>query len=82
MISTPLRMENPVRRPIVPPIKPNWASIVTFESFPIEQCVDISKKNVKKGLHHHLFILFNLIIGCCVKVDVHHFQWGVLQCDG
>ena len=31
MISTPLRMENPVRRPIVPPIKPNWASSVTFK---------------------------------------------------
>ena len=30
MISTPLRMEKPVRRPIVPPIKPNWASIVTL----------------------------------------------------
>ena len=24
MISTPLRMEKPVRRPIVPPISPSW----------------------------------------------------------
>ena len=32
MISTPLRMENPVRRPMVPPIRPSWASVVTFAS--------------------------------------------------
>ena len=31
MISTPLRMEKPVRRPIVPPIRPSWASVVTFQ---------------------------------------------------
>ena len=30
MISTPLRMEKPVRRPIVPPISPSWASVVTL----------------------------------------------------
>ena len=30
MISTPLRMEKPVRRPIVPPIKPSAASVVTL----------------------------------------------------
>ena len=30
-ISTPLRIENPVRRPIVPPISPSWASRVTLE---------------------------------------------------
>ena len=30
MISTPLRMEKPVRRPMVPPIKPSCASIVTL----------------------------------------------------
>ena len=30
MIATPLRMEKPVRRPIVPPISPSWASVVTL----------------------------------------------------
>ena len=30
MISTPLRMEKPVSSPIVPPIRPNCASVVTF----------------------------------------------------
>ena len=30
MISTPLRIEKPVRRPIVPPISPRAASVVTF----------------------------------------------------
>ena len=35
MISTPLRMEKPVRRPIVPPIRPNWASIVTLTKITI-----------------------------------------------
>ena len=29
MTSKALRIENPVRRPIVPPISPNWASNVT-----------------------------------------------------
>ena len=31
MISTPLRMEKPVRRPIVPPIRPRAASVVTSQ---------------------------------------------------
>ena len=46
MISTPLSMEKPVRSPMVPPIKPNWASIVTFKSAPIVS----GKQNVKKCL--------------------------------
>ena len=29
MTSKALRIENPVKRPIVPPISPNWASKVT-----------------------------------------------------
>ena len=64
MISTPLRMENPVRRPIVPPIKPNWASIVTLK-YGRNVLAQIDKRHV------YLFIPLNLIIGGCVKVYVH-----------
>ena len=62
MVSTPLRMENPVRRPIVPPIRANWASIVTFRLFPRSAFKYVVVKN--------LLVSYNLIIGCCVKIDV------------
>ena len=71
-ISTPLRMEKPVRRPIVPPIKPNWASIVTFQIFTKLPITQTSHKN-------HLLIPLNLIVGCRVKVDVDSLQWCVIQ---
>ena len=69
-ISTPLRMEKPVRRPIVPPIKPNWASSVTFKKFTHQENMCFQRD---------LLILLNLIIGCCVNVDVHCLEWVVVQ---
>ena len=75
-ISTPLRMEKPVRRPMVPPINPIIPSRVTFRSF-------FGKHTMRmRCLHHHLLISLNLIIRSCVKVDVHCLQWGMLQYGG
>ena len=48
MISTPLRMEKPVRRPIVPPIRPNWASIVTF-SYAVIKKLSFSLNQASSG---------------------------------
>ena len=43
-ISTPLRMEKPVRSPIVPPMRLSWASSFTFLSLLISSNVAVSKK--------------------------------------
>ena len=54
MISTPLRMEKPVRRPIVPPIKPNWASAVTFKV--LSNCHLIYDYNLKFLFYYSKFL--------------------------
>ena len=71
MISTPLRIENPVSRPIVPPMRPNWASNVTWKA-------NLFVLHKISNLH----ISLNLIIGGCVKVDVHCLKWSVPQHSG
>ena len=43
MISTPLMMENPVRSPMVPPIRLSWASVLIFLSLSILSKVAVSK---------------------------------------
>ena len=43
-ISTPLMMENPVRSPIVPPIRLNWAPILIFLSLSMLSKVAVSKQ--------------------------------------
>ena len=43
IISTPLMMENPVRSPMVPPMRLSWASILIFLSFSISSKVAVSK---------------------------------------
>ena len=81
MISTPLRMEKPVRRPIVPPISPSAASVVTLgENLTLIFCVGRGRR-----VWSHFWVLcvdldipFNLIISCCVKEDIHLLQWRVL----
>ena len=79
MISTPLRMEKPVRRPIVPPIKPSWASVVTLGKSKV-----LIRRN--KKVHHFqlwcfvdLDVPFNLIIGGRVEKDEHLLQLSVLN---
>ena len=66
MISTPLRREKPVRRPIVPPMRPNWASVVTWMH---------GSKSQNRSFFH-LDIPFNLIVGCGVKENVDSVQWS------
>ena len=58
-------IENPVRRPIVPPIRLSWASNFSFLSLTIWR----QNWNVKKGIWNE-----NLIIGSCVKVDLDQLQ--------
>ena len=43
MISTPLMMENPVRSPMVPPMRLNWASVLIFLSLSTLSKVAVSK---------------------------------------
>ena len=43
MISIPLRMENPVKSPMVPPISPSAASVVTLSSFSILSKVSVAR---------------------------------------
>ena len=43
MISTPLMMENPVRSPMVSPIRLNWASALIFLSLSMLSKVAVSK---------------------------------------
>ena len=43
IISMPLMMENPVRRPMVPPMRLSWASVLIFLSFSILSKVAVSK---------------------------------------
>ena len=43
MISMPLMMENPVRRPMVPPMRLSWASILIFLSLSMSSKVAVSK---------------------------------------
>ena len=43
MISTPLMMENPVRSPMVPPMRLSWASILIFLSLSMSSKVAVSK---------------------------------------
>ena len=43
MISMPLMMENPVRRPMVPPIRLSWASYLIFLSLSMLSKVAVSK---------------------------------------
>ena len=45
MISTPLSIENPVRSPIVPPMRLIWASMVNFLSRSISSQVAGTKQN-------------------------------------
>ena len=42
-ISTPLMIENPVRSPIVPPMRLNWASVFIFLSRSMSSKVAVSK---------------------------------------
>ena len=88
MISTPLRMEKPVRRPIVPPIRPSWASVVTFQwNINIEfsqkdfRCLGLNfKPRISKIIcQSHLHVSRNLIICRRVKEYVHGLQRGVLH---
>ena len=44
IISTALRMEKPVRSPMVPPMRPRAASVVIFTSFSTMSKVAVSKK--------------------------------------
>ena len=44
MISIPLMMENPVRSPMVPPMRLSWASILIFLSLSMSSKVAVSKK--------------------------------------
>ena len=43
MISMPLMMENPVRRPMVPPMRLSWASVLIFFSLSMLSKVAVSK---------------------------------------
>ena len=43
-ISTPLMMEKPVRSPMVPPMRLNWASVLIFLSLSMLSKVAVSKK--------------------------------------
>ena len=43
-ISTPLMMENPVRSPMVPPMRLSWASVLIFLSLSMSSKVAVSKK--------------------------------------
>ena len=86
MISTPLSMEKPVRRPIVPPIRPNWASTVTFILCMIYIGQDWGLCNFVKNLltnsmliqNTHLHIPLNLIKGCRVKENVNCLERSML----
>ena len=86
MISTPLRIEKPVRRPIVPPIRPKAASVVTLQVVDNMQWSMISmildanvlSEPIKKSSRFNLNIPFNLVIGRRVKEDVHLLQCYVL----
>ena len=42
-ISTPLMMENPVRSPMVPPMRLSWASVLIFLSLSMSSKVAVSK---------------------------------------
>ena len=44
IISTPLMMENPVRSPIVPPMRLSWASVLIFLSLSISSKVAVSNR--------------------------------------
>ena len=60
-ISTPLMMENPVRRPIVPPIADNMFSNLTVLSFMILSNVGVSKNiltNLTLSLHWYPQIIY------------------------
>ena len=78
MISTPLRMGKPVRRPIVPPISPSWASVVTLENQFLckERCtMSLRKSNLLKFLDLNLSIwswwLWSPLI--------HFTHWGLFE---
>ena len=43
MISMPLMTENPVRSPMVPPMRLSWASVLIFLSFSMSSKVAVSK---------------------------------------
>ena len=43
MISMPLIMENPVRSPMVPPMRLSWASVLIFSSLSMSSKVAVSK---------------------------------------
>ena len=64
MISTPLRMEKPVRSPIVPPMRPRAASVVTL------RLTHSIVRSWKFDLQLNLYIPVILIIGFGGKVDV------------
>ena len=84
MISTPLRIEKPVRRPIVPPIRPKAASVVTLQVVDnkqwsmISMILDANVLSEQKSSRFNLNIPFNLVIGRRVKEDVHLLQCYVL----
>ena len=84
MISTPLRIEKPVRRPIVPPIRPKAASVVTLQVVDnkqwsmISMILDANVLSEQKSSRFNLNIPFNLVIGRRVKEDVHLLQCCVL----
>ena len=44
MISMPLMIENPVRRPMVPPMRLSWASVLIFLSLSMSSKVAVSKE--------------------------------------
>ena len=43
MISTPLMIENPLKSPMVPPMRLSWASVLIFSSLSMLSKVAVSK---------------------------------------
>ena len=72
MISTALRMENPVKSPIVPPINPRAASVVTLitnddmdgDKYSM-MIVDHMVSPIQGFLIDYLHIFFNFIKSSC-----------------
>ena len=78
MISTPERMEKPVRRPMVPPISPSWASRVTWRK---EKgiCKNSNSGTMVELQVFYLNILFNVVVGGRVEMDLKELQLGCLD---
>ena len=78
MISTPLMMENPVRSPMVPPMRLSWASVLIFLSLSTLFIRTACHSTISK-FFIFIFISLHFVKGRRVKVDLHQLQGWLWQ---